>query len=172
MGDRDTLSEIKQMLQQKQDIIGTSVHVTQSLRSENPTIRVAKSIYEAEGHAGSILIPDTASVVAPSELEFDFDNMIINSQAYRRVLAQAHAKSSIEIEEDLGDLIYFTDEATVKHEDQSTGNLSVTFNDLEGLSLNEPLKGSKSIATTKQRSTKIHEDIDSLEQKSTNDRKG
>jgi hypothetical protein len=133
--DRDTLSEIKQMLQKNQETISTSVRTTESIRSANPMIRVASSIYDSEDHTGSMIIPDNVSIVASSELEFEFDNIIINSQAYRRVFAKAHAKTRTRNEEELGDLIDFTDNATSKHEESSAADLPATFDDLVGLSI-------------------------------------
>lgn len=85
----DTHSESKLMLQKNQDMIEKSRHAMASLRSSNPTIRVAASIYDSDNNTARIYSPDIASVIAPSELEFEFDNMIINSQAYRRVFIQA-----------------------------------------------------------------------------------
>ena len=35
---------------------------------------------------------DVASVIAPSEMQFEFDDLVVNSQAYRRVFAQARAR--------------------------------------------------------------------------------
>jgi hypothetical protein len=102
------------MLQQKQDLIGTSNHATWSFRSENPIIRVATSIKVSESKTGSICSSGTASIVAPSDLELEFDDIIINSQTYGRLLAQVQAKPGIESLEESGDLIDFTDDDTVR----------------------------------------------------------
>jgi hypothetical protein len=115
----DTLSEIKLMLQQKEDLIGTSIHATRSLRSENPIIRVATSVNVTKSKTGSICSSDTASIVAPSDLELEFDDIIINSQTYGRLLAQAQAKPRIESLEELDDLIGFANDDTVREEESS-----------------------------------------------------
>lgn len=55
------------------------------------------------------------SVMAPSGQEFDFDDIIVNSAAYRRALAAArkqHVPSSVPEAE--GDLIDFTDGNTIR----------------------------------------------------------
>ena len=125
------------MLQQKQDVIETSIHAAQSLRSANPTIIVAKSIYQSEGRVHSIINPDTASVIAPSDLEFEFDNMIINSQAYRRAFAKAHqaqAEARDVDAEELGDLIDFTDYTDGQHPPRSEEAVQAPFSWHEGTS--------------------------------------
>ena len=88
---RNTLGEIQQMLRDKQETIQVAAAITASLRSANPSIRVAHSIYEVEerenrrGGGGAI------SVVAPSDIESDFDDEVVSGRVYRRVLAQARA---------------------------------------------------------------------------------
>jgi hypothetical protein len=77
-------------------------------------IRVATSINISESKTGSICPSGTASIVAPSDLELEFDDIIINSQTYGRLLDQAQAKPRIESLEELGDLIDFTDDDTVR----------------------------------------------------------
>ncbi len=66
--------------------------MTQSLRSANPSIRVANSIYDVDDadRAGGE-DEEQASAVAPSDLEFDFDDEVVSGRAYRRALAQARA---------------------------------------------------------------------------------
>lgn len=59
--------------------------MTESLRSANPSVRVASSIYENEdGSEG----PDRDSLT-PSDVEFDFDDEVVSGRVYRRVLEQA-----------------------------------------------------------------------------------
>ena len=55
------------------------------------------------------------SVMAPSDIEFDFDDAIINSAAYRRALAaMRHKPLSTQSEEVDGDLIDFSDGNTIR----------------------------------------------------------
>ncbi len=94
--------------------------ITQSLRVQNPSVRVANSIYNRADNASSAFARDVMSVVAPSELEVEFDDMIINSQAYRRAMAHAQAKITPPSSQDdaaLGDLIDLTDNFTMRQED-------------------------------------------------------
>ncbi|KAK4106750.1 hypothetical protein N658DRAFT_491374 [Parathielavia hyrcaniae] len=91
----NTLHDINDTLQRTGDALRRSADITQSLRERNPTcsLKVAESIYRRGGAdadhplplpAGELL--DAASVVAPSELEFDFDDVVINSLAYRKLV--------------------------------------------------------------------------------------
>jgi hypothetical protein len=81
---RDSLSEIKQLLKQKAPCLQEAAESTQSLRRSYPSIDVAESIYnEADRvsmHSGS------SPMIASSELDFDFDDIVVDSAAYRRVM--------------------------------------------------------------------------------------
>lgn len=110
----DSLAEIKQMLERNNDTFVQTAERTRSLREENPGIEAPTSIYGKDNREGSIYSTDI-SVNAPSELEFDFDDQIVNSKVYRRMLAQAMAKGNLGPTEIIeGDLIDFSDEATLK----------------------------------------------------------
>ena len=55
------------------------------------------------------------SAVASSSLEFDFDDIIVNSQAYRRALAAIKVQTVTQEDSNAeGDLIDFSDAATIK----------------------------------------------------------
>jgi hypothetical protein len=71
------------MLSEQGDTVRASAGITQSLRARNPSVQIANSIYDS----------DTTSIAAPSELEFEFDEVVINSQAYRRAMAHAQARA-------------------------------------------------------------------------------
>ena len=101
------------MLQQKGETVRASANRTLSLRSRNPSVRVANSIYTGDNTSLTFAC-DSVSIAAPSDLEFEFDDVIINSQAYRRALAQAHAKSRPPDQQEVGDLINFSDDVTVR----------------------------------------------------------
>ena len=79
------------MIQRKRGTIQATIRTTHSLRSGNPSIRVPASIYDG-GNAMANTDMDVASVIAPSEIQFEFDDLVVNSQAYRRVFAQARAR--------------------------------------------------------------------------------
>lgn len=112
-GIRDSIFEITALLQQNAPELKKTVERTQSLRQSHPSVHVAESIYAPEDRMSIYSTPD--SVMADSELEFDFDDIVVNSAAYRRALAaarhQAPAPRSNDIE---GDLIDFSDNATLK----------------------------------------------------------
>jgi len=86
----NTLTEMKDMLQRKSEAVRSLAHQTLSLPSKNPSVAVPNSIFGDRNQNPVSQGHDVASVVAPSELEFEFDDIVVNSQAYRRVLARAH----------------------------------------------------------------------------------
>lgn len=80
-------------------------------------------------------------MVAPSDLEFEFDDMVINSQAYRRVMAYAKAKtkpSDPQTGGSLGDLIDLTDDATIGEGVTATTALPEVLQELQDLTIQEP----------------------------------
>lgn len=123
------------MLQQKQnqESITSAIRATQSLRSRNPAIRVPPSIYDRNDDDESILAPEVVSISAATELEFEFDDMVINSAAYRRVFMQARAKEYADTSKAVGDLIDLSDSPIVPPSE--TRPVSNVLRDLEGLSL-------------------------------------
>jgi hypothetical protein len=95
-----------------------SAQMTQSLRARNPSVRVTRSIYSREGDAGAALAPEVASIVAPSEREFDFDDLLVNSHVYRKVMhAQAKTNVATIQEPALGDLMDRNDTPSPREED-------------------------------------------------------
>jgi hypothetical protein len=74
-------------------------------------------------------------MLASSELNFDFDDIVVNSVAYRRVLSAAKQElSSSKHDVPAGDLIDFSDDATIRQQ-------AACLPDLEGLGLSEDLLG-------------------------------
>jgi hypothetical protein len=136
---RNTLHEIKETLQQKGDTFRMSADMTESLRARNPSVRVAGSIYSQEGNPGAAPAPDAASIVAPSELEFDFDDLVVSSHVYRKIV-HAQAKSQTpEIQEPaLGDLIDLTDTPTPREEGLLPAVSPEMFQDLQDLTIHAP----------------------------------
>ncbi|KAK3318183.1 hypothetical protein B0H66DRAFT_227174 [Apodospora peruviana] len=89
----NTLGEIKHMLQQQRSTVQTSAQITQSLRSQNPSIKVPNSVYGGQERSVAGFPVDAVSMTAPSDLEFDFDDVAVNSRVYRRTLAQAQVQT-------------------------------------------------------------------------------
>jgi hypothetical protein len=109
------------MLREQGDTVRASASITQSLRAQNPSVRVANSIYDRTNQPRSHIpsADDAASIAAPSELEFEFDDMVINSQAYRRAMAHAQARKrplDSRAEPPLGDVVDQTDNLTIRGE--------------------------------------------------------
>jgi hypothetical protein len=79
---------------------------TRSLRRLYPKVKVANSLLESPSEVDSAFYGD-ATVSMDSEKEFQFDDVVTNSQVYRRVLIQ-NLKQEIKevgrVEEDLIDL--------------------------------------------------------------------
>lgn len=125
--------------------MANTVQRTQSLRSSHPHIDVPNSICwkdDREQADGDEEYP--ASIW--SDKEFDFDDLIVNSKAYRRVFAvakagkqpanQAAGSPTTDRDESPlveGDLIEFSDNATITASDQS--RVYGATQDLAGLTL-------------------------------------
>ncbi|RMJ09203.1 hypothetical protein CDV36_011171 [Fusarium kuroshium] len=56
----------------------------------------SQSIFDNENTRLSLFDADAISGVAPSELDFDFDGLVLNSQAYRRAFARAQSTADLE----------------------------------------------------------------------------
>jgi tetratricopeptide (TPR) repeat protein len=100
-------------------------------------MNVPNSIYGGDEEERNIYSA-AVSLAAPSEIEFDFDDQIVNSRVYRRMLAQAMTKtmtSDVEVIE--GDLISFADVATIKETAIQKEETSSAARLLEGLVISE-----------------------------------
>ncbi|KAK3369490.1 hypothetical protein B0T24DRAFT_596229 [Lasiosphaeria ovina] len=138
----NTLAEIKQMLIQKQDVVRASVSATKSLRSANPSIRVSKSIYDGNADYASFVFDseygkDAASAIAPSDLNFDFDDLVINSRVHRKALANAQPRTSTTPQPELGGLIDLTDSVTIRDNPDAAEALPLWSRDLQDLIVHE-----------------------------------
>ena len=98
----DSLSEIKRLLERNNDTFERTARRTRTLRVSNPNVKVPTSIYTKEPDEANEKIPLTLSVPSsepseyqPSGLDFEFDDEVVNSQAYRRILAKAEAKQQV-----------------------------------------------------------------------------
>jgi hypothetical protein len=131
------------MLREQRDTVRASASITQSLRARNPSVRVANSIYDRTDQATSQapFSYNTASIAAPSELEFEFDDMVINSQAYRRAMAHAQARTrppNSQAEPPLGDVVDRTDNLTIRDVDIAAEAAPVPSQELQELTLHDP----------------------------------
>lgn len=92
-----------------------SVRNMKVLKESHPEINVPHSIYGRDDRS-SIYSTDP-SIAGGSALEFDFDDIIVNSKVYRRVLASAIEKVSEKNNDDSdvieGDLIDLSDSQTI-----------------------------------------------------------
>lgn len=95
--------EITKLLQRNAPELQKTVERTHSLRLSHPKIDVAMSLYNQEGQDS--LYAATDCFQAPSELEFDFDDIVVNSAAYRRALAAAQRQIPVTQQDDSGGLV-------------------------------------------------------------------
>ncbi|KAJ4182765.1 hypothetical protein NW755_010262 [Fusarium falciforme] len=114
----------------------------------------AQSIFDNENTRLSLFDMGAISAVAPSELDFDFDDLVLNSQAYRRAFARAQSNADLEtqahVTEDIG--LHLSDGATIRRVNQ----------DLVGLNLATIVESSspRSISTILERQESVPEEPD------------
>ncbi|KAF5598141.1 GTPase-activating of the rho rac family (LRG1) [Fusarium pseudoanthophilum] len=90
----ETLSSIQKDIRKNAPRIKAAASEAQSLRSWNPSVKMdCESIFDNNAGNLSFFHVDAISGNAPSELDFEFDNLVINSQAYRRVFIKAQSES-------------------------------------------------------------------------------
>ncbi|KAJ4324095.1 hypothetical protein N0V84_004061 [Fusarium piperis] len=132
----DTLTDIERNLRDNRSRIQATASQAQSLRSRNPSIKMGcESIFDNDTARLSLFDIEPVSAIAPSELDFEFDDLVLNSQAYRRAFARAQAESDqqqIHIIE--GDLIDFSEtQSSLDNSDADT--IRELNQDLQGLSM-------------------------------------
>jgi hypothetical protein len=128
------------------------------LRESLPSMKVPDSIYESSERPSSIYSTD-GSVVAPSELEFGFDDEIVNSRVYRRMLTQAmqkHPARKIEVVE--GDLIDFSDEMTIKAKLEEVNTHKVDL-------LEKELESRRDLISTKKKLKNAMDELNTLKRR-------
>jgi hypothetical protein len=106
---------------------------TRSLRRLYPKVKVANSLLESPSEVGSAFYGD-ATVSIDSEKEFQFDDVVTNSQAYRRVLIQNLKQERKEVgrfEEDLIDLDLILVDLSEEVETENEVKKGSFSNDLE-----------------------------------------
>ncbi|KAF5571510.1 GTPase-activating of the rho rac family (LRG1) [Fusarium phyllophilum] len=75
------------------ELIKAAASQAQSLRSCNPSVKMdVESVFDNDAAKLSFFQVDAVSGIAPSELDFTFDDVVINSQAYRRVFIKARSE--------------------------------------------------------------------------------
>ncbi|KAF5627253.1 GTPase-activating of the rho rac family (LRG1) [Fusarium tjaetaba] len=98
----DTLSNIQKDIRKHTRQIEATAAEAQSLQSRIPSIKIeSESIFNKD--AARLSLFEATSNFAPSELDFQFDDLVINSNAYRRAFAKAHTenqKSHKQVEDD------------------------------------------------------------------------
>lgn len=101
-----------QALNQNRPILAESIRKTQSLKQSHPEVDVPASIFSHD-HRQS-LYSNAPSITGASELEFEFDDDIVNSKVYRRALAYARGKTLKNDQPIIeGDLIDLSDSQTI-----------------------------------------------------------
>jgi len=81
---------VKHILECHKDTFVKAAERTQSLREANPDVDVPNSIYDEREDS---IYSTNVSVVAPSELEIEFDDQIAKSRIYRRIQKRALTKA-------------------------------------------------------------------------------
>ncbi|CAJ0545223.1 Ff.00g086960.m01.CDS01 [Fusarium sp. VM40] len=90
----DTLSSIQKDIRQNARTMQHTAAEAQSLRSRTPSIKMqSQSIFDNDASRLSFLEFEIVSGIAPSELDFEFDDVVVNSKVYRRELHKAKVKN-------------------------------------------------------------------------------
>lgn len=89
----ESLSELKQLMRDNNAMISKVAQRSRSLRETHPRIRVS-SIFSADRESTLGRSSTIASTIASTidQTEFEFDDTIVNSRAYRRALAAAQKR--------------------------------------------------------------------------------
>ncbi|KAI1031139.1 hypothetical protein LB504_000227, partial [Fusarium proliferatum] len=89
----ETLSNIQKDIRTNAPRIKAAASQAQSLRSCNPSVKMdVQSVFDNDAAKLSYFDVEAVSGIAPSELDFTFDDVVINSQAYRRVFIKARSE--------------------------------------------------------------------------------
>ncbi|KAF5541086.1 GTPase-activating of the rho rac family (LRG1) [Fusarium mexicanum] len=111
----ETLSNIQKDIRRNAPKIQAAASEAQSLRACRPSVKMeSESIFDNDPNNLSLFHLEAVSGNAPSELDFQFDNLVINSQAYRRVFVKAQSESQPPQVEDVD-----SDTGTVREVDKS-----------------------------------------------------
>ncbi|KAF5716501.1 GTPase-activating protein [Fusarium globosum] len=111
----ETLSNIQKDVRENAPRIKAAASEAQSLRSCNPSVKMnSGSVFDNDATKLGFFEVEAVSGNAPSELDFEFDDLVINSQAYRRVFIKAQAETKQPEIEELD-----SDTGTVREVDKS-----------------------------------------------------
>jgi len=93
-GVRESLSDIQKVLQENTAMLRACVQRTRSLRHSNPRVNasVPESVLGRKDSESVLHIDDTSTIGAT---EFEFDEVVVNSRAYRRALQSFQKRRSL-----------------------------------------------------------------------------
>ncbi|VTT72082.1 unnamed protein product, partial [Fusarium fujikuroi] len=137
----ETLSSIQKDILKNAPKIQSTASKAQSLRSCNPSVKMESGSIFDKGSANlSFFYPEAVSGHAPSELDFEFDNLVINSQAYRRAFIKARSESQPPQVEDMD-----SDIGTVKELDTPAMQPQKTATSIVSLSREKTISYAKDL---------------------------
>ncbi|KAF2795660.1 hypothetical protein K505DRAFT_360000 [Melanomma pulvis-pyrius CBS 109.77] len=126
----ESIADIKRLVEDNSARLDQIATRSKTLRKSRPSIKVPDSIFKE----GCDLQNNTDAQAVIRSAEFDFDDEIVNSTAYRRAMAlatlQAEGKAPDTTE-------YITDEKNEDHEQTSSGDVDIASLELEPKSLIE-----------------------------------
>ncbi|CAO2656784.1 Nn.00g055870.m01.CDS01 [Neocucurbitaria sp. VM-36] len=97
----ESISGIKELLQQNSLLLDHVMRQTQSLRDTHPKVKAPRSVFDTHlEEIGSVIGTEHTGL---SDSTFLFDDVIVDSKVYRRVLAQARSKVSLTPEKEESD---------------------------------------------------------------------
>ncbi|KAF1981746.1 hypothetical protein K402DRAFT_425161 [Aulographum hederae CBS 113979] len=133
----ESLSDIQKLLHDNNATLVESVSRSKSLRASHPNVRVPESVFELENSNDSTFGAHSAT----DQAEFDFDDVVVNSKAYRRAMALARAQKAPtlrNVEPIEGDLIDFNEPEVPETTEPDANELSPDMlNDLQHLTLEQ-----------------------------------
>jgi hypothetical protein len=83
----NSIDEIMESVRNGKDLLHKQAIKAESLRHANPQLQIAESVLVPRNTADTIFLRDGGTVA--EGVEFEFDNAVVNSKAYRRVIAMA-----------------------------------------------------------------------------------
>ncbi|KAL1642648.1 hypothetical protein SLS58_005419 [Diplodia intermedia] len=89
----ESLQELKQLVRDNNQMISRVAQRSRSLRDTHPRVssRVAESVFSSQRESVMSRVPSMAASTI-DQTEFDFDDAVVNSRAYRRALAAAQQR--------------------------------------------------------------------------------
>lgn len=135
----DSLAEIKKLVEEGRPALAQTAQRTQSLRLSNSQIDVPESIFSKNDDGVASVLGDRPGSIW-LEREFDFDDLVVNSQVYRRALAAARAgKQPVSLPDDqleaYSDLIDLSDDVKFTQGVYKEPSIDGATQDLVGLLL-------------------------------------